>query len=120
MKIIDTHAHAIFPQAISAYAADLVASRANPTVGGPRQPITDEMLHEPMVRHLAQMDKVGTDMQIISPRPFMQLHSVDPAAVTQAWVRYNTPPSPGRSPCSPTGSRAWPGCRSTATWTWRR
>lgn len=89
MKIIDTHAHAVFPGAINGYVADLVASRANPTTGGPRTPVTDEMLREPMARHVAAMDKVGTDVQIISPRPFMQLHSVDPAAVTQAWVRYN-------------------------------
>ena len=87
--IIDTHAHSIFPGAITNFAADLVASRANPTTGKPRVPITDEMLREPMERHLANMAKVGTDVQIISPRPFMQLHSVDPAAVTQTWVRYN-------------------------------
>ncbi|WP_372604192.1 amidohydrolase family protein [Actibacterium sp.] len=86
--IIDTHAHAVFPQAISSYAADLVASRANPTAG-PRQPITDEALHEIMARHIGNMDKVGTDWQIISPRPFMQLHSVDPAKVTQTWVKFN-------------------------------
>lgn len=86
--IIDTHAHAIFPQAISAYAADLVASRANPTAG-PRQPITDEMLREPMAHHIANMDKVGTDVQIISPRPFMLMHSVDPPKVTRTWTRFN-------------------------------
>ena len=86
--IIDTHAHAIFPPITSAYAADLVASRANPTAG-PRQPITDEMLHEPMARHIGNMEKVGTDWQIISPRPFMLLHSVDPAKVTQIWTKFN-------------------------------
>ncbi len=86
--IIDAHAHAIFPKEISGYAADLVASRANPTAG-PRQTITDEMLHTVMAQHIANMDKVGTDFQIISPRPFMQLHSIDPAKVTQTWVGFN-------------------------------
>ncbi len=76
--IIDTHAHSVFPGAITSFVAGIVASRANPTVGKPRVLITDEMLYEPMARQIANMEKVGTDFQIISPRPFLQLHSDDP------------------------------------------
>lgn len=86
--IIDTHAHSIFPQAINAYVADLVASRANPT-SGPRQPITDEMLEAPMKKHIENMDAVGTDWQIISPRPFMLMHSIEPPKVTEVWTKFN-------------------------------
>jgi 4-oxalmesaconate hydratase len=34
------------------------------------------------------MDKVGTDIQFLSPRPYMQMHSVKPAKVTQLWTAH--------------------------------
>ena len=32
------------------------------------------------------MDTVGTDIQFLSPRPYMQMHSVKPARVTALWT----------------------------------
>jgi 4-oxalmesaconate hydratase len=37
---------------------------------------------------VATMDRVGTDMQFISPRPYLQMHSVQPARVTEIWTRH--------------------------------
>ncbi|HYH21378.1 MAG TPA: amidohydrolase family protein [Azospirillum sp.] len=86
--IVDSHAHTVFPEGVQGYMADLVASRANPTAG-PRKPITDEALHAATSGHVANMTRVGTDVQFISPRPFAQMHSLRPAKVTQLWTRFN-------------------------------
>ena len=47
----------------------------------------------PRVRKVAEelvrsMDTVGTDVQFISPRPYLQMHSVKPARVTELWSRH--------------------------------
>jgi 4-oxalmesaconate hydratase len=34
------------------------------------------------------MDNVGTDVQFISPRPYLQMHSVKPGRVTELWSRH--------------------------------
>lgn len=34
------------------------------------------------------MDAVGTDVQFISPRPYLQMHSVKPGRVTELWSRH--------------------------------
>ena len=33
-------------------------------------------------------EKVGTDIQFLSPRPYMQMHSVKPAKVTAMWTSH--------------------------------
>lgn len=86
--IIDSHAHTVFPDGVQGYMADLVASRANPTAG-PRKPVTDDALRAVTEKHIENMTKVGTDVQLISPRPFAQLHSLRPAKVTELWTRFN-------------------------------
>ena len=58
--------------------AELIGGRANPARCRPRSPTTS-------VRKAAEelvgiMDSVGTDMQFISPRPYLQMHSVKPGA----------------------------------------
>ena len=83
--IIDSHAHVVVPPEAYKYMAELVASRANPT--------SPPVLPEESVRKAGQtiidiMDKVGTDIQFLSPRPYMQMHSVKPAKVTALWTRY--------------------------------
>src|SRR3546814_13650772 len=37
---------------------------------------------------LAKMDQVGTDVQFLSPRPYLQMHSLGPAGVPLHWARY--------------------------------
>lgn len=84
--IVDAHAHVVMPEAAWRFMAGLVASRANP-IEDPKLP-ADEILRPVTERHVANMDKVGTDIQFISPRPYAQLHSVKPATVTATWTRY--------------------------------
>jgi 4-oxalmesaconate hydratase len=83
--IIDSHAHVVVPPEAYKYMAELVASRANPT--------SPPVLPEESVRKAGQtiidiMDRVGTDIQFLSPRPYMQMHSVKPSKVTALWTRY--------------------------------
>ncbi|CAM5462845.1 amidohydrolase family protein [Eoetvoesiella caeni] len=83
--IIDSHAHVVVPSDSYKYMAELVASRANPAF-----PPT---LADAAVRNAGQsiidlMDRVGTDIQFLSPRPYMQMHSVKPAKVTELWTRH--------------------------------
>ncbi len=83
--IIDSHAHVVVPPESYKYMAELVASRANPA--------SKPSLSDASVRAAGQtivdiMDRVGTDIQFLSPRPYMQMHSVKPARVTQLWTAH--------------------------------
>jgi 4-oxalmesaconate hydratase len=84
--IIDFHAHVVMPDVAYRFMAGLVASRANP-IESPKIP-SDEILLPVTKKHIENMDKVGTDVQFISPRPYAQLHSIKPAKVTASWTRY--------------------------------
>src|SRR3990167_4097524 len=84
--IVDAHSHVVMPEAAWRFMAGLVASRANP-IEDPKLP-SDEILRPVTERHIQNMDKVGTDVQFISPRPYAQLHSLNPSKVTQTWTRY--------------------------------
>ncbi len=84
--IIDSHAHIVMPTELNAYVADLVASRANPATGKGATP-SDEIVFAAAEGLTRQMDAVGTDIQFLSPRPYMQMHSVKPSAVTIHWTR---------------------------------
>jgi 4-oxalmesaconate hydratase len=84
--IIDSHAHVVMPDSSYRYMAGLVASRANPV--DPAKVPADEVLKPFTQKHIDNMDKVGTDVQFISPRPYAQLHSIKPAKVTELWTRY--------------------------------
>jgi len=83
--IIDSHAHVVVPNESYKYMAELVASRANPTFA-PNLP--DESVRKAAQSILDIMDRVGTDIQFLSPRPYMQMHSVKPAKVTELWTRH--------------------------------
>lgn len=83
--IIDSHAHVVLPADSYKYMAELVASRANPNF----PPIlTDEGVRKAGQSIVDIMDKVGTDIQFLSPRPYMQMHSVKPAKVTALWTKH--------------------------------
>ncbi|CAN5429243.1 amidohydrolase family protein [soil metagenome] len=83
--IIDSHAHVVIPPESYKYMAELVAGRANPTAG---VKLSDEAVRTAGTTILNIMDKVGTDIQFLSPRPYMQMHSVKPAKVTELWTRH--------------------------------
>lgn len=83
--IIDSHAHVVIPKESYQFMGELVSSRANPV----RKPT----LVEASVRAAGQsiidiMDRVGTDIQFISPRPYMQMHSIKPSKVTAMWTAH--------------------------------
>lgn len=83
--IIDSHAHIVMPPESFRFMAELVGGRANPN--------TLPRLPEAAVRKVAEelvrsMDAVGTDVQFISPRPYLQMHSVKPGKVAELWSRH--------------------------------
>lgn len=84
--IIDAHAHVVMPEAAYRFMGGLVGSRANP-IEDPKIP-ADDILRPVTERHIKNMDKVGTDLQFISPRPYIQFHSIRPPKVTATWTRY--------------------------------
>jgi predicted TIM-barrel fold metal-dependent hydrolase len=86
-RIIDMHAHTNAPPELYAYKSGLLSSRGYPGKGNPG--ISDERLEEATLRGLAIMDKVGTDMQFLSPRPFQLMHSEKPAKIVHWWNEAN-------------------------------
>ncbi|GIH17791.1 amidohydrolase family protein [Rugosimonospora africana] len=84
--IIDSHAHLVAPPAFYGYRANLLASggyyKGNPGV-------TDEALAKSAATNVATMDSVGTDVQLLCPRPFHQMQSEKPDRVVHWWIEAN-------------------------------
>lgn len=83
--VIDSHAHIHMPPESFRFMAELVGGRANP--------YTLPKIPEASIRKVAEeqikiMDAVGTDIQFISPRPYLQMHSVKPGKVTELWSQH--------------------------------
>ncbi len=83
--IIDSHAHVVMPPSMMHYLVEVIAAHANPTLGNPEP--SEEALRTATEGLIKQMDEVGTEMQFLSPRPYMQMHSIKPAKVTASWTR---------------------------------
>lgn len=83
--IIDSHAHVVVPPESYRFMGELVASRANPAS---KPKLTDDAVRTAGQSIVDIMDRVGTDIQFLSPRPYMQMHSVKPAKVTQLWTAH--------------------------------
>jgi predicted TIM-barrel fold metal-dependent hydrolase len=86
--IIDIHGHVSAPQGLYAYKSGLLASRGSHGKGGPR--FTDEQIEAALNAksvfgdsHLEQLKTHGTDVQLLSPRPFQLMHSERPAKIVQ-------------------------------------
>lgn len=84
--IIDVHGHVSLCPEVLAYKAQLSASLGNPDVGPPT--ISDARLEEVGRRHIDRLDAVGTDVQLISPRPFHAWHSQRPHKIVVDWTRF--------------------------------
>lgn len=82
--IIDAHAHLNAPAELYAYQASLMSSRGSHGRG--EAGVTDAQLKDFGDRTVAVMDSVGTDMQLISPRPYSMGHSMSPARVVSWWM----------------------------------
>ena len=85
--IIDSHAHLVAPSSLYRYRTDLVAFRGQ--FGFFEGKITDEDLSKSADHNVSLMDEVGTDMQLISPRPFILLHGTNRWEDIRAWTETN-------------------------------
>ncbi|MBV8087037.1 MAG: amidohydrolase [Chloroflexi bacterium] len=78
--IIDIHGHTNTPPNLLAYKSGLLASRGAHGKGNVWQP--EEAMQRVVENHVTNtLDKVGTDVQFLSPRPFQMMHSEKPARV---------------------------------------
>ena len=68
--IIDVHAHATAPDEVYAFNYRLMGSQSRFRRGGAGPEISDERILAVMQDHIRQVRAVGTDLQLISPRPW--------------------------------------------------
>ena len=84
--IIDSHGHVTAPEKLYVYKANILSHRGAHGRGshGASDEEIKAALNAPVFggsSHLAQLKEVGTDMQIISPRPYQMMHSEEPKVV---------------------------------------
>lgn len=84
--IIDSHGHTTLPPEVFEYQAKLVASRGYPILKPPS--VSDEVLKRSMDKHVRTLEDVGTDLQLLSPRPYHAMHSVGPSRIVHMWTSY--------------------------------
>jgi predicted TIM-barrel fold metal-dependent hydrolase len=89
--IIDCHAHVSAPAELWAYRARLMAHRG--AHGRGKVDVSDEEIraavNKPEIAikgHLPLMNEYGTDLQLLSPRPFQLMHSERPGKLVHWWV----------------------------------
>jgi len=70
--IIDSHAHLVAPPTLYAYRSLLIVSGGQH--GASLAEVKDDELKKSADNNVAIMDKVGTDIQCLSPRPFQLIH----------------------------------------------
>jgi predicted TIM-barrel fold metal-dependent hydrolase len=84
--IIDAHAHLVAPDGLYAYRAALLADGGY-HAGQPKIP--DEALAASAAGNVSIMDSVGTDVQLLSPRPYHLGSSMSPSRLVEPWVAAN-------------------------------
>ena len=88
MTIVDIHGHTNAPPSLYAYKAGLLSGRGAHGKGNPG--LTEEGIGNAVKNHLANnLDKVGTDVQFLSPRPFQLMHSEKPDKIVHWWCQAN-------------------------------
>lgn len=86
--IIDIHAHLVTPLSVLGIRAALQVSGGQHTVEWIKQThLNPDDLIKAVEKNIATMDQVGTDMQILSPRPFSLMHSHSRFEDVNTWVR---------------------------------
>ena len=89
MAIVDIHGHTNAPPTLYAYKAGLLASKGAHGKGNPN--LSEEAIGNAVKNHLANnLDKVGTDVQFLSPRPFQLMHSEKAKAFDSYYAYYGT------------------------------
>jgi len=84
--IIDAHAHLVAPPSLYGYRSTLVVSGGQH--GAALAAIPEADLQKSADSNVKLMDEVGTDIQFLSPRPFMQIHR-GRLSDSQLWSRSN-------------------------------
>lgn len=85
--IIDSHGHIVMPDELYRHFVEIVSSRANPILRDNYWGPSDELVKKAAQTVINLMDRNGTDVQFISPRPYMMAHSIKPAKVGMEWSR---------------------------------
>ncbi len=86
--IIDAHAHLCAPPSLYAHRANLVASFGQHGDSW-RARVSDKDLQQASDENVAIMDGVGTDLQLLSPRPFLMLNGKARWNDIVSWTRDN-------------------------------
>ncbi len=88
--IIDCHAHVSAPAQLWAYKATLLShrgahgrGRVNVSDDDIRRAVETETFPGSPYSHLDYINKIGTDIQLVSPRPFQLMHSEKPTKLVQ-------------------------------------
>jgi 4-oxalmesaconate hydratase len=84
--IIDAHAHLVAPASLYGYRSTLIVSGGQH--GASLAGIADDDLKKTADNNVKLMDEVGTDIQFLSPRPFMLINR-GKLADAQLWARSN-------------------------------
>lgn len=84
--IIDIHGHTVAPPEVYEFQSRLLGSRGYPFDKFPN--ISDEKIDAALQKTIKLLDSVGTDLQLISPRPYLAMHSIQPAGVVHKWTEF--------------------------------
>ena len=100
--VIDSHGHVTAPDSLYVYKAQILAHRGAHGRGGNLAVDDDvkEALNSPVFggsSHLQQLKEVGTDLQLISPRPYQMMTSENPRLMWRSLRARHGPGAPGRS-----------------------
>lgn len=90
--VIDVHGHLTAPDSLYVYKANILSHRGSHG-RGKVEVSDDEMtafLNQPTFNtgksHLELLKEVGTDIQLLSPRPYQMMHAEKPAKVSQWFI----------------------------------
>src|ERR1700677_2672215 len=86
LMIIDAHAHLVAPPSLYGYRSTLIVSGGQH--GAALAMIPEADLQKSADSNVKLMDEVGTDIQFISPRPFMMIHR-GRLSDSRLWARSN-------------------------------
>lgn len=84
--IIDIHGHTLAPAEVYQFQGRMVGSRGNPFDGFPK--VSDESILKNLDNHVELLKSVGTDIQLISPRPYLAMHSLQPSGMVHKWTEF--------------------------------
>jgi predicted TIM-barrel fold metal-dependent hydrolase len=90
VKVYDVHGHVSVPRSSNAFVSTMMAANVplpSPLSEDGESWATEEQFRASAARHVAVMDERDIDVQIIGPRPFMQMGWMAPHLIP-AWARY--------------------------------